>query len=40
MVALLVILGIIAVGAIAGTLTLLTTDGYGRTPKREFVRIF
>ncbi|MET0974316.1 MAG: hypothetical protein ABWX82_01440 [Leifsonia sp.] len=40
MVALLVILGVIAVGAVAGTLTLMMTDGYGRTPKRQYVRIF
>lgn len=40
MVALLIILGIIAVAAIVGTFALLSNDGYGRTPKREYVRIF
>ncbi|WP_268765492.1 MULTISPECIES: hypothetical protein [unclassified Leifsonia] len=40
MIALLILLGIIAAAAIAGTFTLLASDGYGRTPKREYVRIF
>ncbi|THG33827.1 hypothetical protein E6C70_10270 [Glaciibacter flavus] len=38
MVALLVLLSVIAVGSIAGTISLVARDGYGRAPKRSFVR--
>ena len=37
MVALLV-LPVIAVGSIAGTISLVVRDGYGRAPRRSFVR--
>ena len=38
MVALLVLLSVIAVGSIAGTISLVARDCYGRAPKRSFVR--
>ena len=38
MLALFIILAVMAVGSIAGTLSLVVRDGYGRAPKRTFVR--
>lgn len=38
MVVLLIVLAVIAVASIVGTFSLVSRDGYGRTPKRTFVR--
>jgi hypothetical protein len=40
MIALITILAIAALGAIAGTVSLVARDGYRRQPERKLVRIY
>ena len=40
MLALVLVLAVVSLGAIAGTLSLVARDGYGRREVRRFVRAF